>query len=228
MTDRTADYFTMTGAHYEDDRFAFTSTRTLPGRYGGDLIVSLPATAYQEREASRDALYALIETMPVEWAGKVERVACDLAVSEWSLALANVLRGFTRDVGDPSVIYLEPGGDMAAAETCAESAQVSKPAPLTDRTRRWVWRVTAGLAAALAAGMLIRPGVATMKGVILAGGSALAAGRFVVDRRQAPLRPIMKPMMAPTTRSTTTMVPIVPRTDRTGNRSITHLVRPPS
>ncbi len=173
MTDQTGDdYFTMTGVHYEGGRYAFTSTRTEPGRYGGDLSVSLPATAHQEREASRDALYALIETMPVEWAGKVERAACDLAVSEWSLALANVLHGFTRDVGDPSIIYLERGGDVVEKDvspvTQVNRVDVQKgmslvtylsrmvvPPPLTARTRSRVWRVTAGLAAAFAVGMLI-------------------------------------------------------------------------
>ena len=120
MTDQAGDYFTMTGGHYENGAHVLSSRHTVPGRYGGDLSVSLPATAAAEREASRDALYALIETMPVEWAGKVERAACDVAVSEWSLALANVLRGFTRDVGDPSIIYLERGGGVDAAETWTE------------------------------------------------------------------------------------------------------------
>jgi hypothetical protein len=177
MTDRTSDYFTMTGEHYEDGRFAFTSTRTLAGRYGGDLDVSLPTTAHQKREASRDALYALIATMPVEWAGKVERAANDLAVSEWSLALANVLRGFTSDVGEPSVIYLERAAGVAekVVPPVAQPNRVdvqkglppvanlsptgeTEPPRLTDRTRRRVWRVTAGLVAALAGGMLIGRG----------------------------------------------------------------------
>lgn len=165
MTESTGDYFTMTGEHYEDGVHTLTSTRTQPGRYGGDLSVSLPATAAAEREGARNDLEALLKALPIEWAGKVDTVANALAVSEWSLALANVLHGFATDIGEPSVIYLERSGDADDGPASPENIPTGPypPARPTPAQLRLAGRkVLRSMLVSLAVGASIGAATATM------------------------------------------------------------------
>lgn len=157
MTDRPKNRVDYVGKLYEGGCHVGTFQHTHPGRYHGDLLLRKPSAAHAEREEARDAMDAIVKALPPEWARRVDDAYNRLISDEWSWALSHVLDPFMRDIGRCSVIYLEQ--DEAIPEFRADSTQNSRtPAPLTDRTRRRVWRIAAGLAAALAAGTLIGRG----------------------------------------------------------------------
>lgn len=168
MTESTGDYFSMTGVHYEHGVHVLTSTRTLPGRFGGALDVGLPATVYQDREDARTALGALVAALPRPLAFRVEETANTLAMCEWHLALANALHGFTADIGEPSVIYLE----RSAAAPGGEGQPGNIPAGRYPLSARQSWRgrrVLALMGGGLMAGATI--GAAVVAGTLARGRS---------------------------------------------------------
>lgn len=156
------DRIDYTGAHFENGTRVLTSRHTLPGRYHGDIRVSSPRTAYQEREAAREAFDAVLKTLalPTKTMLELELTANTVAVMEWSLGLARLVDAFARDVGGVSVLFVENDAAAGDADAHPENTPTARyPArAILPQLRRRGHRVIALMAAALAVGMLIGRG----------------------------------------------------------------------